>query len=37
MDTALSLPSPDRFSGSSQGWEEHAAVSSDRGRDTLTI
>ncbi len=26
--TALSLPSPDRFSASSQGWEAHAAVSS---------
>ncbi len=28
MGTALSLPSPDRFSASSQGWEAHAAVSS---------
>ncbi len=27
-DTALSLPSPDRFSVSSQGWEAHTAVSS---------
>ncbi len=26
--TALSLPSPDRFSASYQGWEAHAAVSS---------
>ncbi len=26
--TALPLPSPDRFSASSQGWEAHAAVSS---------
>ncbi len=26
--TAFSLPSPDRFSASSQGWEAHAAVSS---------
>ncbi len=28
MSTALSLPSPDRFSASSQGWEARAAVSS---------
>ncbi len=28
MGTALSLPSPDRFSALSQGWEAHAAVSS---------
>ncbi len=28
MGTALSLPSPDRFSASYQGWEAHAAVSS---------
>ncbi len=28
MGTALSLPSPDRFSASSQGWEARAAVSS---------
>ncbi len=27
-DTTLSLPSPDRFSASSQGWEARAAVSS---------
>ncbi len=27
-DTAFSLPSPDRFSASSQGWEAHAVVSS---------
>ncbi len=28
MGTALSLPSPDRFSASCQGWEARAAVSS---------
>ncbi len=28
MGTALSLPSPDRFSASSQGGEAHATVSS---------
>ncbi len=32
-DTALSLPSPDRFSASSRGWEARAAVSSARSRD----
>ncbi len=30
--TAFSLPLPDRFSGSSQGWEARAAVSSARSR-----
>ncbi len=30
--TALSLPSPDRFSASYQGWEARAAVSSARSR-----
>ncbi len=37
--TALSMPSPDRFSASSQGGEAHAADSSapDRGTDTSTI
>ncbi len=28
MGAAFSLPSPDRFSASSQGWEARAAVSS---------
>ncbi len=32
MGTALFLPSPDRFSASSQGWEARAAVSSARSR-----
>ncbi len=32
-DTALSLPSPDRFSASSRGWEARAAVSSARSRN----